>query len=169
MILLQIFGLILFACFLLIVLRGAPFVPTRARDIEAIFSLYRFRPGDVLIDLGSGDGRVLAAAARRGVAAIGYELNPFLVWYSRLKLRGQPNVFVRLEDFWLSKLPEHTAVVFVFLAGPFMRKLDHKLTAEASRLGHDIILVSYGMKLPGKEPEAVQGSMLVYRYHAKKA
>ena len=169
MILLQIFGLILFASFLLIVFRGAPFVPTRGRDIDAIFSLYRFRPGDVLVDLGSGDGRVLAAAARRGIHAIGYELNPFLVWYSRLKLRGHQGVTVRLEDFWLNKLPEETAVVFVFLAGPFMAKLDHKLTSEASRLGHDIILISYGMKLPHKDPKTIQSGMLVYRYHPEKA
>lgn len=166
MILLWMLAGLLGASFLLIVFRGAPFVPTRSRDIEDLFSLHRFKKGDVLVDLGSGDGRVLAAAARRGIHAVGYELNPFLVWYSRLKLRGIPHVTVKLEDFWMSKLPEETAVVFVFLAGPFMAKLDHKLSREASRLGHDILLVSYGVKIPGKKVEVQRGGFLAYRYSA---
>lgn len=166
MILLWSFLALLGASFLLIVVRGAPYVPTHGRDIEKLFELYRFRSSDVLVDLGSGDGRVLAAAAHRGIRAVGYELNPFLYWYSRIKLRSAEQVEVRLEDFWTSKLPDETAVVFVFLAGPFMAKLDRKLTKEAERLGHDILLVSYGMKVPSKTIEAQAGGLLTYRYSA---
>ena len=166
MILLWGFMALLGASFLLIVLRGAPYVPTHERDLDKLFSLYQFRKNDVLIDLGSGDGRVLAAAACRGVRAIGYELNPFLYWYSKVKLHGTKLAEVRLEDFWTSELPDETAVVFVFLAGPFMAKLDRKLTKEAERLGHDVLLVSYGMKVPEKRIEAQAGGLLAYRYTA---
>jgi hypothetical protein len=166
MILLWGFLALLGASFLLIVLRGAPYVPTHERDLEKLFSLYKFRTNDVLVDLGSGDGRVLAAAARRGVRSVGYELNPFLYWYSKVKLRSANSAEVRLEDFWTSKLPDGTAVVFVFLAGPFMAKLDRKLTKEAERLGHDVLLVSYGMKIPEKRVEAQAGGLLAYRYTA---
>lgn len=161
-----VFGL-LFTSFLLIVLRGAPFVPTRLHDIDDLFSLCHFKKGDVLVDLGSGDGRVLEAATRRGVEAVGYELNPFLVMFSRFRLRryGQATT-VHLADFWLTPLPDRTAVVFVFLAGPFMNKLDTKLRHEATRLGRDVVLVSYGVKLPGKQPEATKGGFLAYRYSA---
>lgn len=158
------FGALLFASFLLIVFRGAPFVPTRSRDLEDLFSLYRFKKGDILVDLGSGDGRVLAEASRRGIVSVGYELNPFLVWYSRLKLRSTPLTKVKFEDFWTAKLPKETVVVFVFLAGPFMVKLDRKLSREADRLGHDLLLVSYGVKMPGRTPETQQGGFLTYRY-----
>ncbi len=41
-------------------------------------------PGPALVDLGSGDGRIVIAAAKHGIAAIGYELNYPLVLYSRL-------------------------------------------------------------------------------------
>lgn len=153
--------------FLLIVFRGAPFVPTHHAAIQTLFRLHHFRKDDVLVDLGSGDGRVLVAAAQKGIRAVGYELNPFLVWYSRLKLRRfTPAPEVRLADFWLSPLPKGTAVVFVFLAKPFMAKLDSKLEREALRLGHDILLVSYGMKISSKTPESVDGGMVVYRYSA---
>ena len=155
---------VFFVCFLLIVFRGAPYVPTHKRDVEALFGMHDFQSGEVLVDLGSGDGRVLSEAAKRGVRAVGYELNPFLVFYSRWRLSGEKNVSVKLQDFWGAKLPDGTAMVFVFLADPFMKKLDRKLTAEAQRLGHDIILVSYGMKIVGKTPEREQGGLLSYRY-----
>lgn len=160
-------GAALFVSFLLIVLRGAPFVPTRQRDIDDLFDLYRFRPGDGFVDLGSGDGRMLAAAARRGIQSVGYELNPFLVAYSRWALRGiTPRPQVRWEDFWSSKLPDGASVVFVFLAGPFMRRLDAKLAREAARLGRDLTLVSYGVSVPGRKPVKSRGAYLVYTYKA---
>ena len=105
MIFLWAFLALLGASFLLIVFRGAPFVPTHERDLDKLFALHKFRAQDVLVDLGSGDGRVLTAAAKRGIRSVGYELNPFLYWYSKLKLRGVPQVEVRLEYFWVSKLP----------------------------------------------------------------
>lgn len=160
-------GAVLFASFLLIVVRGAPFVPTRRRDVDELFSLYHFQPRDVFVDLGSGDGRMVAAAAKRGIPAVGYELNPFLVWYSRYKLTALGlKAQIKLEDYWQSALPDHTAVVFVFLASPFMKKLDTKLQHEAERLGRDITLISYGMKIPEKPIEATRGGYLVYRYKA---
>lgn len=166
MILLWMLAGLLGASFLLIVFRGAPFVPTRSRDIADLFSLHRFKKGDVLVDLGSGDGRVLMEAARRGIVSVGYELNPFLALYSRIRLRDVPLATVKLEDFWTTKLPKETAVVFVFLARPFMAKLDNKLSREASRLGHDILLISYGVRILGKTPETQRGGFLTYRYKA---
>lgn len=163
MIFLWLVGAAVFASFFLIVLRGAPYVPTHTTGIENIFELYDFSHGEVLVDLGSGDGRVLQAVARRGVTAVGYELNPFLVWYSRIRLRGLPQASVRLDDFWRVALPDQTAVVFVFLAHPFMNKLLRKLDHEAARLGRPIILMSYGMELPGHTPWRKKGGLLAYR------
>jgi len=57
----------------------APFVPTPDADVELLLDLARVGPGDYLIDLGSGDGRIVIAAARRGAAAHGVELEPDLV------------------------------------------------------------------------------------------
>jgi SAM-dependent methyltransferase len=153
--------------FLLIVFRGAPYVPTHQKDISKLFDIYRFKTTDLLVDLGSGDGRVLAEAARRNVKAVGYELNPFLALLSRYKTRHlSPKPKIVVGDFWMQSLPDDTAVVFVFLAKPFMEKLDRKLSSEAARLGHDLILVSYGMKIPSRSPERIEGAMVVYRYSA---
>ena len=163
---LAVIGSALFASFFLIVFRGAPYVPTHQRVIDSLFSMYDFQPGEVLVDLGSGDGRVLEAAARRAVHSVGYELNPFLALYSRWRLRRYRDTIVRCQDFWQSSLPQETAVVFVFLAGPFMDKLERKIQSEATRLGHEIHLISYGMKLKGSTPFAEKGGLVHYRIKA---
>lgn len=66
---------------------GAPFVPVPRQWLEEAF---RFRPvdeHDVVIDLGSGSGTVLKAAADRGARVIGYEFHPLLAFFSRWRLR----------------------------------------------------------------------------------
>ncbi len=59
-------------------LRLAPFAPTPTRAVAAALALADVGPGDTVMDLGAGDGRVVIAAARRGARAIGYELSPFV-------------------------------------------------------------------------------------------
>ncbi len=57
-----------------------PYVPTPANVVEAMLDVARVGAGDYLIDLGSGDGRiVLNAVTTRGARATGVELNPSLV------------------------------------------------------------------------------------------
>lgn len=54
-------------------------VPTPPELVERMLDLARVTPADVVMDLGSGDGRNVIAAARRGARAIGVEYNPDLV------------------------------------------------------------------------------------------
>src|SRR5512140_1184391 len=52
-------------------------IPTAAEEVSAFFDLAPISQNDVVYDLGSGDGRVVFAAARLGAGrAIGVELNP---------------------------------------------------------------------------------------------
>jgi hypothetical protein len=54
-----------------------PFVPTNHATVEAMLQIANVGPGDYLIDLGSGDGRIPVAAARlRGARAFGVDLDP---------------------------------------------------------------------------------------------
>lgn len=159
-----VFG-VFFITFLLIVFRGAPYVPTKQRDIDELLKKPVVRQGGVLVDLGSGDGRVLLAAARQGIRAVGYELNPILAAITRLRLRRYHELAeVRVRDFWLSTLPVDTSVVFVFLATPYMRKLDRKLTRHVRLNKKPLTLASYGMEIPGRQPDKTDGSLLFYTY-----
>ncbi|XP_070775513.1 ATP synthase subunit C lysine N-methyltransferase isoform X2 [Enoplosus armatus] len=61
-----------------------PFVPATTAQVENVLNVLRSRSG-TLVDIGSGDGRIVIAAAKQGFQASGFELNPWLVWYSRYK------------------------------------------------------------------------------------
>ena len=60
-----------------------PFVTTPDNVVSAMLDLAMVTPGDRLIDLGSGDGRIVIEAARRGAVALGVEIDRDLVERSR--------------------------------------------------------------------------------------
>ncbi len=64
-----------------------PFIPAKKSKVPTIIKLAQIKPGDTVIDLGSGDGRLLFAAAKLGARAIGYELNPYLVTFTKIKAK----------------------------------------------------------------------------------
>jgi SAM-dependent methyltransferase len=60
-------------------------VPSEDVMVARMLDVARLTARDYLVDLGSGDGRVVIAAARRGARALGVEFNPDLVKYSAWK------------------------------------------------------------------------------------
>ena len=60
-------------------------VPTPPELVEKMLDMAKVTPQDIVIDLGSGDGRNVIAAAKRGARAYGFEFNPDMVALSRRK------------------------------------------------------------------------------------
>lgn len=58
-------------------------VPTDQSLVQRMLDLAKVAPQDYLIDLGSGDGRTVIAAAKRGLRAHGIEFNPKMVTFAR--------------------------------------------------------------------------------------
>src|SRR5690606_37156210 len=58
-------------------------VPSPAVTVEKMLDLARVTPADFVVDLGSGDGRNVIAAARRAARALGVEYNPEMVAYAQ--------------------------------------------------------------------------------------
>jgi len=56
-----------------------PFVVTPMEIVERMLRMAEVKPGDFVIDLGSGDGRIVIEAARRGARGLGVDLDPNLV------------------------------------------------------------------------------------------
>lgn len=143
--------------------RGAPYVPTHHRQIEVALDLLNLPAGSTLVDLGSGDGSFLIAAAKRGLVAHGYEINPILclvAWLRCLKYREL--VHVHLRDFWFSNLPLETEGIYVFLSSIFMDRLNEKLIRVVKDHKKPIHLVSYGFALPGREPVLLKKGLYLY-------
>ncbi|XP_053807247.1 ATP synthase subunit C lysine N-methyltransferase isoform X2 [Vidua chalybeata] len=83
-----------------------PFVPATAAQIQNVLRMLENRSGS-LVDIGSGDGRIVIAAAKKGFQAVGYELNPWLVWYSRYRAWRDgvhQNTKFYISDLW--KMPQ---------------------------------------------------------------
>jgi len=145
---------------------GAPYVPSRRRFLDnALTKLYPLGINDVLVDVGSGDGVVLRAAAEHGAKAVGYEINPFLVYLSRWLSRRQPLVSVRLSNFWLTPLPLDTTVVYAFAVTRDAKRLTQKLEREAIRLHRSLVVITLAVELPGITPVATEGPYFRYQIH----
>jgi SAM-dependent methyltransferase len=151
---------IIVMCFGVGAVLGAPFLPVRRPDMEAALDLADVRAGQTIIDLGSGDGRLLLAAARRGATAIGYEINPLLVMWSRLATwRYRRQVKVRFGDFWSRRLPV-ADVIYVFIITHHTDRLDKKLRSQLQRPTR---VVSYVFELP-RQPVASTHNTYLYMY-----
>lgn len=67
---------------------GAPWVPTSRGVVRRMLVMADVRPEEVLYDLGSGDGRIVIAAAKEfGATSIGVEIDPFRYLFSSIRIR----------------------------------------------------------------------------------
>lgn len=145
---------------------GAPYVPSRRRFLgDALTKLYPLGRKDVLVDVGSGDGVVLREAAKHGARAVGYEINPFLVYLSRWLSRRNPLISVHLSNFWITPLPRGTTVVYAFAVMRDAKRLAQKLEREATRLHRTLTVITLAVELPGVTLSTTEGPYFLYQIH----
>jgi 16S rRNA A1518/A1519 N6-dimethyltransferase RsmA/KsgA/DIM1 with predicted DNA glycosylase/AP lyase activity len=156
------------ACLLLfsfVIAFGAPFLPTLKAKTDDIFELADLKKGDTLLELGHGDGRILKAAAQRGIKSIGYELNPLLVVYSWLLcFKYRKLITIHWGNYWNKPLDECDAI-YVFLLNPFMPKLHNKIVQEIRK---PVKLVSFAFEITSKKPTREKGGLYLYTYTPEK-
>lgn len=142
--------------------RGAIYDPSTPMQTTLMVDLAEVIPGERAVDLGSGDGRVLIALARRGAEAHGYEVNPALVLLSRRNIRRaglEGKAFVHWRSFWRADLSRFTLVT-TFQVDFVMGKMENKLKRE---LPNGARIVSHHWRFPDWPPETVRGDMYLYR------
>jgi SAM-dependent methyltransferase len=139
---------------------GAPWVPTFKRDVSKLLDDAGVKPGQRFIELGCGDGRLVAGAASRGAVATGYEINPLLWLYAVIRNLRHPNAHIRLGNFWSYSLKDADIVV-TFLMPKFMPRLQAKARSE---LKPGSRLISYVFQLPDKKPKIKRHHWFVYLY-----
>lgn len=142
-------------------IKGAPFLPTSRQHVKEMIELAQPQKGELLIDLGSGDGRILYEAAKSGCNCLGIEINPLLYWWSRLitKLKKLSNIHIRREDLWQTDLRLANILTLFFIA-PKMDKLHAKIQREM-RPGSRV--VSYGFKFPNWQPIEKRDKIYLYK------
>ncbi len=110
--------------------RGAPFAAISKSKINTMLKLLNTTKGKKFLDLGSGDGRIVNEASKRGLKAYGYEINPFLVLISRYKLKkSKSNGRILLKNYWRENLGEFDLIT-VWGVPHMMKRLEKKLLKE---------------------------------------
>ncbi|MGD9945785.1 MAG: class I SAM-dependent methyltransferase [Burkholderiaceae bacterium] len=91
-------------------------VPTPEAVVDSMLDMAKVKPGDQVVDLGAGDGRIAIAAAKRGARAMGIEYNPNMVELARRNAEkaGVKNVEFRQGDIFQSDF-SHADVITLYL------------------------------------------------------
>lgn len=142
-------------------MRGAVYYPTSGRGMANMMELLAPKAGERIVDIGSGDGRILIALAEHGAEAHGYEINPLLVVRSRRAIRARGlagKAFVYWKDFWRADLGKFDAVIvygFPNIMGRLGEKLKKELKPGTKVLSNDYHISDW-------EPVIKKGRIYLY-------
>lgn len=144
---------------------GAPLVPTKPTVAKRMIDLLALKPGQKLFDLGSGDGRLLILASKKGIKATGIEINPYVWLLSQIVvfLSGTSSlVKIILGNYWNTKLVDVDGIV-VYGLPSIMGKLSKKLKTE---LKPGTKIISNSFQIPNLKflKEAVVSGTRIYLY-----
>jgi hypothetical protein len=132
-----------------------PYVPTPQGVVDAMLELADVKPGDVLYDLGSGDGRIVVTAAQRfGVRGVGIDINPERVQEAEANAKAanvEQLTDFRQEDLFKSDFGEAT-VVTMYLLPSVNNRLKPKLLKD---LKPGTRIVSHAFDIEGWEPDRI--------------
>ncbi|GGC34265.1 RNA methyltransferase [Novosphingobium marinum] len=142
------------------------YVATPRPVVDAMLDMAEIREGDVLYDLGSGDGRIpIEAAKAHGIRAVGIEIDEKLVERARRNARkaGVDHlVTFRQADLFETDLSE-ASVVTLYLLPTLNLRLRPKLLEELDT-GSRVVSHAFGMSDWRPEEERQVGSRKVYRW-----
>ena len=122
------------------------YIPTDQALVNAMLKLADVGPGDVVYDLGSGDGRFVIAAAKLGARGVGVEIDPQRVRDANENVRRSglgTRVTILHQDLFLTDISEAT-VVTLYLLPELNMKLRPKLLKEL-KPGARVVSHQFGM------------------------
>ena len=109
-----------------------PFVTTSTDHIKTILEFADVQPGMKIVDLGSGDGRMMLEFAKHGAVVTGYEIKPELVEKSKKRIKEsglETTAHVYLQDFWNIDLSSFN-LVYIYGMDSILGRLEKKLENE---------------------------------------
>ena len=146
------------------VLFGPPYVPTLRLNMESALDMLDLKPGQTLLDLGSGDGRILVEGAKRGLNVVGVELSLFLVvvsWFRTRRYRKQVKII--WGNYFYVKWPPADGV-FSFMIQYQMKRLDEAVSRWQRWNKRPVRLASFAFQIPGKYPVDERDAVYLYEY-----
>lgn len=142
---------------------GAPYVVSDRNTSIAVIELAKRYVNKKMIfaDLGSGDGRIVIAFAKMGLESHGFEINPFLVIWSRFRIRrkGLSNkAFIHWKSYWAEDLGKYNAV-FIFGISYIMAKIEAKLV---NQLKCGSLIITHTFSFPNIKPASKKDGVFIY-------
>lgn len=145
---------------------STPFYPSRIKALDKAFDELDIEANKnkKFIDLGSGDGRVVLWAAKKGFDAYGVDENPYLILLSRIRTvlfhRGlSKHAHIIHGSFNKIDLSEY-AVIYMYIYPKHMESLKEKLKKEMSK---DAVILSNTFTFKDVEPIAKSGHFYIYK------
>lgn len=133
----------------------APWWRTNSKTARAMCRLAKIKKGDLIYDLGSGDGTALVIASKEfGAKGIGIEIDAsrYLISKINFRLNRLSNkLSVKRKNFFKEELGK-ADVIFVYLVPKTLEKLIPKFKKELKK-GTRIVSFVYEMNLPLKEED----------------
>ncbi len=153
---------VFFSLFTMSLFHGPYFAGTSPDRIDSIKKLADIKTGDRVVDLGSGDGRVLIALAKEGVQATGLELNPWLVNKSQKRIKKaklENKINIKQTNFWQHDLGQYDVIV-IYGIGYIMERLEEKLKEEAK---DNVKIISIYFQFPNLKPVKSDNEVHLYQ------
>ena len=160
--------IILAGIVILPVFSGAPWHPLFPGTIRRILNFSEIKKGEILYDLGCGDGRVLIAAAKEYSAnGIGVEIDPIKVGLARflVKLKKVDERIKIIRGNIFDFDPQNADVVYLYLTHQAMDKLFPDIL---KKLKPTVRIVSYRFYIRGMTPEKVNAEKNLFLYQLSK-
>ena len=145
--------------------RDVPFVPTPEKVVDRMLELAKVGPNDVVYDLGSGDGRIVIAAAKKhGARGVGIDIDPERIKEARENARKagvSDRVNFREGDLFKTDLSEATVVTIYLLSGVNLQLRPKLLSGAQARDAHRVACVRHGRLEAGRDREGRQQHRLL--------
>jgi SAM-dependent methyltransferase len=130
------------------------FVPTPHEVVDKMLELAAVKKGDVVYDLGCGDGRIVIAAAKKfGAKGVGYDIDPTRIRESRANVKAagvEDLVSIKQQDIFSLDL-SGADVITLFL----LPRLNVKLIPQLEKLKPGSRIVSHAFDMQGVKPKQV--------------
>lgn len=143
--------------------KGAPFVPSTSNAVSKMLSMADLKPGMKLLDVGSGDGRIVFAAANLGLDAYGVDTNIVLIWWSQIiaffKSQSKTTHF-KCENIFDTDLSQYD-VITLYCLPRTIAKLENKFKKEIKK---GAIIASNTFDLKDAKVLKQDGKIRIYQY-----
>ncbi|CAG2107331.1 unnamed protein product [Medioppia subpectinata] len=147
-----------------------PYIPATTSQVQNVLTLVQRSRPKTVIDLGSGDGRLVIECAKIGVQSYGVELNPWLVLYSRIRSRLLgTNRLTRFDckNLWKINASNYENII-IFGVEDMMSSLENKIQNDCNKSGNSVKVIACRFPLPNWQPLESVGTGIdtvwLYRY-----